>query len=390
MEWLKALLEKATLKDGKLDIDALMEAIKTEFPKNAVPKAEFNTLNDTKKTLEAQIAERDTQLTELNKKVKGNEELEKTIADLQTANATTKTEYETKLKDITINSAIQSKLTDTKYADLLLGKFDKTKLSVAADGKVVGIDEQLVTIKETYKDLFVPVVKGKDPFNKEKTPTGGKNPWSKEHFNLTEQGKMLKENPELAKQYMQNYVPEFLTDILEFNLIYEIENKELDEIYAGIEKLKGDMFIRTASNEMILRLENFLRIKGMGTLEQRKNYLLTLFQKGKKLNEGKIKEVTNTIVGADCLVTFFSSDELNNPEPGCGILRVQVLSPEKGKDYRYDDIFRTLKPSVPGHIKLLVIKYFALWEDVKNNFSDWNTVKAMTDWQAVKSYIPPQ
>lgn len=28
------------------------------------------------------------------------------------------------------------------------------------------------------------------------------NPWSKEHFNLTEQGKILKENPELAKQLM--------------------------------------------------------------------------------------------------------------------------------------------------------------------------------------------
>jgi len=190
--------------------------------------------------------------------------------------------------------------------------------------------------------------------------------------------------------HLQNYVPEFLNDILEFNLIYEIENKELDEVYASIEKLKGDMFIRTASAEMILRLENFLRIKGMGTLEQRKNYLLTLFQKGKKLNEGKIKEVTNTIVGADCIVTFFSSDELNNPEPGYGILRVQVLSPENGKDYRYDDIFRTLKPSVPGHLKLLVIKYFALWGDIKTNFTDWNTVKAMTDWQAVKSYIPPQ
>jgi len=165
MDWLKALLEKATFKDGKLDIDALMEAIKTEFPKNAVPKAGFDAVNDTKKTLETQIAERDTQLTELNKKVKGNEELEKTIKDLQTANATTKTEYETKLKDITINSAIQSKLTDTKYPDLLITKFDKSKIVVGADGSVSGVDEQLTSIKEIYKDLFTPTVTGKQPNN---------------------------------------------------------------------------------------------------------------------------------------------------------------------------------------------------------------------------------
>ena len=55
MEWLKALIEKATITDGKLDIDALMELIKAEFPKNAVPKSDFNALNDTKKDLEQQL-----------------------------------------------------------------------------------------------------------------------------------------------------------------------------------------------------------------------------------------------------------------------------------------------------------------------------------------------
>lgn len=190
--------------------------------------------------------------------------------------------------------------------------------------------------------------------------------------------------------HLQDYVPEFLTDVLEINLIYEIENKELDEIYASNEKLKNDMFIRTASAEKITQLETFLRIKGQGTLSQRKDYLLSLFSKGKKLNEGKIKEIVNTITGSNCIVTFFGADELDNPNLGYGLLRVQVLSPEQNKDYRYDDIFRTLKPLVPGHLKLLVVKYFALWDDVKINFADWTAVAALTDWQAVKNYIPPQ
>lgn len=174
----------------------------TESLKGFIPKTRFDEVNETKKDLEKQIAVRDTQLTELTKKAKGNEDLEKTIKDLQDANATTKADYESKLKDITISSAIQSKLTDTKYADLLTGKFDRTKLSISADGTVLGIDEQLTSIKETYKDLFVPVIKGKgEPNNKGGSAIGGKNPWSKEHFNLTEQGKLLRENPELAAQY---------------------------------------------------------------------------------------------------------------------------------------------------------------------------------------------
>lgn len=202
MEWLKALLEKAVITDGKLDIDGLMKSIKEEFPKNAVPKAEFNTLNDTKKDLEKQIGERDKQLKDLQDKVKGNEELEKTIKELQDVNKVTKETYEAKLKDLKIETAIQAKLTDAKHPELLIGKIDKSKLSLSEDGsQVFGIDEQITALKETYKDLFTTDIKGKgDPFNKDKTPPGIKNPWSKEHFNLTEQGRLLKEDPDLAKQ----------------------------------------------------------------------------------------------------------------------------------------------------------------------------------------------
>jgi predicted DNA binding CopG/RHH family protein len=142
-------------------------------------------------------------ITTLKKDNKDNKTLQQTIKDHETTIQTLKTTYEGKIKELTINTAIQSKLTDAKYPELIVGKFDKSKLSLSEDGtQVYGIDEQLTVIKEQYKDLFIPVVTGKEPYNKEKNPTGVKNPWSKEHFNLTEQGKLLKDNPELAKQLM--------------------------------------------------------------------------------------------------------------------------------------------------------------------------------------------
>jgi len=168
--------------------------------KGFIPKARFDEINDTKKELEQQLKDRDKQLKDLQEKAKGNEELEKTIKELQETNKATKEQYEAKIKDMTINAAIQAKLTDTKYPDLLVGKFDKSKLTVTEDGTVLGIDEQLTAIKEQYKDLFKPDVRGREPNNTGGTPPGGKNPWSKEHFNLTEQGRILKENPELAAQ----------------------------------------------------------------------------------------------------------------------------------------------------------------------------------------------
>jgi chromosome segregation ATPase len=180
-------------------VDKVLAAQKEEL-KGYIPKARFDEVNNAKKDLENQLNDRDKQLKDLQGKVKGNEELEKTIKELQEANKATKEQYEDKIRDITITAAIQSKLTDAKYPDLLLTKFDRSKLSIAEDGTVLGVDEQLAVLKEQYKDLFKPDLRGREPNNIGGAPPGTKNPWSKEHFNLTEQGRILRENPELAAQ----------------------------------------------------------------------------------------------------------------------------------------------------------------------------------------------
>jgi len=190
--------------------------------------------------------------------------------------------------------------------------------------------------------------------------------------------------------FLEKYVPDSIAETAQFRTIFDIENESFDDLYAEIEKIKSDAFITTSSIDTITRIEDFMKIKGLGTLEQRKNYLISLLKKGNKLSENSIRDITNAIAGSDCIVTFYGSSELDNPELGYGLLRVQVLSPNNSKDYRYADIDRALAPLVPGHLKLLVVKYFALWVDIRTNYTDWTAVVDMTDWQAVKNYIPPQ
>lgn len=162
----------------------------------------YNAMVTERDGIQEKLTAADGTITTLKKDNKDNETLQSTITTHEGTIATMKTDYDTKIKELTINTAIQAKLTDTKYADLLTGKFDKSKLTVSSDGMVLGIDEQLIGIKAAYKDLFVPVVTGKDPNNKGTNHSGETNPWSKDHFNLTEQGKVLRDSPELAKQYM--------------------------------------------------------------------------------------------------------------------------------------------------------------------------------------------
>ncbi len=186
---------------------------------------------------------------------------------------------------------------------------------------------------------------------------------------------------------LERYIPDFISETKQLKTIFDIENKDFDNLYFQIEKIKSDAFITTASDDAIVRLEDFMKIKGLGTLAQRKSYLISMLQKGNKLNENSVKNIANAITGSNCIVTFFGSDESSNPAPGHGLLRVQVLSPDNSKDYRYEDISRSLKPLVPGHIQLLVIQYFSVWKDIKSNFADWNAVASMNDWESVKSYI---
>jgi hypothetical protein len=188
---------------------------------------------------------------------------------------------------------------------------------------------------------------------------------------------------------LQNLVPDYISAVTEFNILYNTENSELDKLYASVERIKSDAFIGTASNDAISRREKFIGIKPEGTLEQRKNYLKSLNSRSNKLNELTIKSIANAIAGSDCIVKFFNATEINNPEIGFGLLRVQVLSPDGSKDYRYEDIERALKPLVPGHLKLVVIKYFSRWKDISVNFSDWNAVKSFSSWGTLKNYIPP-
>lgn len=198
MEWLKKLLEKHGV--GAELVTTIMNDTKDT---NYIPKDRFDEVNNSLKELKGQIADRDKQLKDLGEKAKGNEELSKQIAELQEGNKKTVGDYEAKIKNITLDNAIRSMLKENKakYEDLLMSKFDREKLKIKEDGSIEGLDEQLNSLKEGYKDLFEQPLSGKPPANNGSSNLGI-NPWKKESFNLTEQGKIFKENPEMAKSLM--------------------------------------------------------------------------------------------------------------------------------------------------------------------------------------------
>lgn len=169
MDWLQKILENAVYgEDGKLDITATMKKVNEEAPKHIVPKEQYNT----------KVKELDTAngtIKDLKKSNGDNDELQNTIKTHEETIKQLQKDHEAEMKGIRIDSAITKLLADNKakHPELLSGKFDREKLIVSEDGKVTGLDEQLKTIKDTYKDMFTQAVSGITPANPDVKPKGG-------------------------------------------------------------------------------------------------------------------------------------------------------------------------------------------------------------------------
>ncbi|CAM2950337.1 phage scaffolding protein [Hathewaya histolytica] len=146
MEWLRKLLEGATIKDGKLDVSELMKSINTEFPKNAVPKDKYNEVSEAKKQLETDIKERDTQLETLKKSTGDNAELQKQIETLQAEIQKRDKTYALKenLKELGV--------TDVEYLIYKHGGIDNFNFD--KEGKLIGLEDTINPYKESMPHIF--------------------------------------------------------------------------------------------------------------------------------------------------------------------------------------------------------------------------------------------
>ncbi len=165
MEWLQKILSNAVYgADGKLDVEATMKKVNEEAPKHIIPKEQYD---GTVKELETA----NKTIGDLKKNNADNEELQKTIKTHEGTIKQLKADHEKEIKGMKIDAAINKALADNnaKHAELLAGKIDREKLIVSDDGTVSGLDEQMKGLKESYKDLFNPVLSGRNPAN----PDGG-------------------------------------------------------------------------------------------------------------------------------------------------------------------------------------------------------------------------
>lgn len=170
---------------AQIAVDAWNEAVK-----GFVPKERFDEVN-------GKLKEANTTIDTLKKSNADNEELQKQVKEykekvtiLEATAANTRKEYA--LKD----KLKEAGVVDADYIIYKQGGIDK--FAFDKEGNPVGIDDVVKPLKESSPHLF------KTEPGADYNPAGGgtppsKNPFAKDSFNLTEQGKLLRENPAQAK-----------------------------------------------------------------------------------------------------------------------------------------------------------------------------------------------
>lgn len=154
-------------------------------------------------TLDKQLKTANTTITDLKKDNKDNEELQTKVTDYETKVK----EYEKKIQDMQFNYALERALKGANVRNTKAVKALLNLENVKLDGEnILGLNEQIEALKKSDSYLFAdeqkqPQFSGIEPKDGAKTPQGY-NPWKKDSFNLTDQGKIFKENPEQAKQLM--------------------------------------------------------------------------------------------------------------------------------------------------------------------------------------------
>ena len=165
--------------------------------------ADYEGIKEQLKTANATIKDRDKQIEEL-KKV-DPEKLQEEITRLQTENKTQAKAADEKYQALVKETGLKEALTaaGVKDVDYIIYKHGGVdKFNFDKDNKVIGLEETLKPYKEN-KEMAHLFPTGQTITDY--TPAGGKggafaNPWAKETFNLTEQGRLFKENPAQAKE----------------------------------------------------------------------------------------------------------------------------------------------------------------------------------------------
>ena len=151
MEWIIDILKKYQKEDGTIDLATAEQEIKSEFPKQAVPKTVFNEKSEQLKTANATIDElkNNSKGGQDNKDSQGNEELQTQLEKYKNRIAELEAQEKTNAMNYQARSALEKAgISDVEYGLYLLGTLEADE-----QGNVKDLDNKINDLR-TSKPVF--------------------------------------------------------------------------------------------------------------------------------------------------------------------------------------------------------------------------------------------
>ena len=181
------------------------EKASSEELKNYVPYERFKELVDEKNKLKTDIADRDKQFETLKNSSGDVEAMKEQIATLQAENKSKDEAHAVEIRQMKINSALESALISSKAKNLTAVKAlikDLDKAELQDDGSIKGLEEQIAALKKSDSYLFEeataakPNFKGFQPGVAKKETATGKVDMSKMSYD--ELANYIENNPDIG------------------------------------------------------------------------------------------------------------------------------------------------------------------------------------------------
>ena len=177
------------------------EEASMEELKGFIPKSRFDEVNNAKNTAEALVKERDNQLETLKNSTGDVDSLKKQIEDLQKENKDKDDAHAAEIKQLKIDSAVDSAISNAKgkNAKAIKALLDLENAELAEDGTIKGLAEQIENLQKSEEYLFEAKdtktkVKGAKPGETGKDDGNGKVDTSK--MTYSELAAYMAENPD--------------------------------------------------------------------------------------------------------------------------------------------------------------------------------------------------
>jgi len=176
-----------------------------------IPKEKFDTKLEELKIIKTKLQDYEKNSVETETLINENTDLKAKYEKIKTDFDNGIASKDKEISNINKKHVLMTQLRESGAVgeDLLINKFDLDSLELNTDGKIKEFDTLIKPLKDSYKHMFKEVnIEGQKPGgnnnNGLSSDNSFKNPFSKEHFNMTDQINLFKSNPDLYNKLKQN------------------------------------------------------------------------------------------------------------------------------------------------------------------------------------------